>query len=457
MFTTQPSVFGVNKPEVISFSASQTEVDLTDSNLRIDFEVIVSHPAGISDSNTNLTLTNSGTNSISVLLTRTDTPINLVNSKVTFRGNLNIPRNFLPGVYNYSIDGVTSNLESGLKISTGLISGPKLRNLKGAETGILVRLNGELSLDYPTINGPTYGSQNGKSYIDVKKYLSVEEPIWKVGEIFDPVNYFESAVEGLLLNIKTSTPSICASDGRLLRFKSIGDCSFSVSTDVNKDYITKTIFQSQAIAGPRQKQELNIESVPKLTNKKLPFSLTLAPVYASGTNNVEYVIPKSITPMICDVNVYVLSIISDGKCILSYQSKGNIMFLPSEVYKQEIEIEKQLQSMIFTLPIQVELSSKTLALSATASSGGAVTYATASTGICSITGSTLNLLMRGSCAITATQVGTTTLAPISATATVMIAGAAAPSRKTITCVKGNKSKKVSGTNPKCPTGYKLKR
>jgi hypothetical protein len=39
----------------------------------------------------------------------------------------------------------------------------------------------------------------------------------------------------------------------------------------------------------------------------------------------------------------------------------------------------------------------------------------------------------------------------------MIAGAAAPSRKTITCVKSNKSKKVSGTNPKCPTGYKLKR
>ncbi len=65
--------------------------------------------------------------------------------------------------------------------------------------------------------------------------------------------------------------------------------------------------------------------------------------------------------------------------------------------------------------------------------------------------------MRGNCAITATQSGTTTLAPISATATVMIAGAAAPSRKTITCVKGNKSKKVSGTNPKCPAGYKVKR
>jgi hypothetical protein len=40
---------------------------------------------------------------------------------------------------------------------------------------------------------------------------------------------------------------------------------------------------------------------------------------------------------------------------------------------------------------------------------------------------------------------------------VMIAGTVAPIKKTITCVKGKKAKKVSGTNPKCPKGYKVKR
>ena len=100
---------------------------------------------------------------------------------------------------------------------------------------------------------------------------------------------------------------------------------------------------------------------------------------------------------------------------------------------------------------------KTLSLSATASSGGVITYQTTSAEICSITGSTLNLLKGGNCAITATQAGSATLAPISATATVMIAGSVAPTKKTITCVKGNKTKKVSGTNPKCPKGYKIKR
>jgi hypothetical protein len=33
---------------------------------------------------------------------------------------------------------------------------------------------------------------------------------------------------------------------------------------------------------------------------------------------------------------------------------------------------------------------------------------------------------------------------------------AAPKLKVISCIKGKMSKKVSGTNPKCPSGYKTK-
>jgi hypothetical protein len=62
----------------------------------------------------------------------------------------------------------------------------------------------------------------------------------------------------------------------------------------------------------------------------------------------------------------------------------------------------------------------------------------------------------GNCSVIATQPGTSSIAPISATATVMIAGAVAPPKKSITCVKGNKIKKVNGVNPKCPKGFKVK-
>jgi hypothetical protein len=38
----------------------------------------------------------------------------------------------------------------------------------------------------------------------------------------------------------------------------------------------------------------------------------------------------------------------------------------------------------------------------------------------------------------------------------MEAKAKADAQKSITCVKGKLKKKVSGTNPKCPKGYKKK-
>jgi len=114
------------------------------------------------------------------------------------------------------------------------------------------------------------------------------------------------------------------------------------------------------------------------------------------------------------------------------------------------------QTITFSLPTSVNLSSKTVALSATVSSSGAVLYTTSTPETCSITGSTLNLLTNGNCSVTATQPGTSTIAPISATSTVMIAGTIAPTKKTITCIKGKKTKKVSGVNPKCPRGFKVK-
>jgi hypothetical protein len=142
---------------------------------------------------------------------------------------------------------------------------------------------------------------------------------------------------------------------------------------------------------------------------------------------------------------------------LVYQSIETSTYLESDQFKINFEVTRSSQTISFTPPSSVNLSANNLALTAAASGGGAITYATTSTGICSITGSTLNILMSGNCTITATQVGTSTLAPISATATVMITGTTAPLNKNITCISGKKTKKVSGANPKCPKGYKVKK
>jgi hypothetical protein len=449
-----PIAHANQKPVVESFTFTPTEVDVLSPNTKVDIELIVSHPSGIENISTMATLTSSRNETLSTYITRIDSPINSTLTKVTFRGSITLSRDIATGVYNLSIISVRNNLSAGYQYPTDPIESKKIRTLVGAETGLLVRSGGDLNLKYDTFVGPSYDTTVGIAYNDLVTFNSANAPIWKVGETFVPGKYYELRVPSLALAVSSSTPTVCSSDGKQLRFLSEGSCTFIVSTPKTSDYLSKVSNQTVTIGTPRIKPVLIIDKIPNQTAKDLPKLIEIFRVFSPSEG---VALPQSTTPSVCIASGFFVRIVGGGTCTLTYQTKETATYLASDLYKVTFEVVRDPQTITFTPPATANLASRTVALSATASSGGAVTYATTSTGICSITGSTLNLLMRGNCAITATQAGTTTLAPISATATVMIAGSAAPSRKTITCVKGNKSKKVSGTNPKCPTGYKLKR
>jgi hypothetical protein len=449
-----PMAHANQKPVVESFTFTPTEVDVLSANTKVDIELIVSHPSGIENISIVATLTSSRNDTLSTYLTRIDSPVNSALTKVTYRGSLTVPRDIATGVYNFSVANVRNNSSAGYQYTTDTIESKKIRSIVGAESGLLVRSGRELNLAYDTFVGPSYDTTLGIAYNDSATFNSANAPIWKVGESFVPGKYYELRVPSLALAVSSSTPTVCSSDGKQLKFLSEGSCTFIVSTPKTADYLAKVSSQTVNITAARIKPELIVDKITNQTAKDLPKSIEIFRVYSASEG---YVLPLSTTPSVCFASGFFVRIVGGGTCTLTYQTKETATYFASDLYKVSFEVVRDPQTITFTPPATANLASRTVALSATASSGGAVTYATTSTGICSITGSTLNLLMRGNCAITATQAGTTTLAPISASATVMIAGAAAPSRKTITCVKGNKSKKVSGTNPKCPTGYKLKR
>jgi hypothetical protein len=449
-----PIAHANQKPVVESFTYTPTEVDILSANTKVDIELIVSHPSGIENTSTVATLTSSRNDTLTTFLTRIDSPVSSALTKVTYRGSLTLPRDIATGIYNFSVATVRNNSSAGYQYSTDTIESKKIRSIVGAESGLLVRSSGELNLTYDTFVGPSYDTISGIVYNDSATFNSANAPIWKVGETFVPGKYYELRVPSLSLAVSSSTPTVCSSDGKQLKLLNEGLCAFIVSTPKTADYLAKVSNQAVNITAARIKPELTLEKIANQTAKDLPKSIEIFRVYSAVEG---YVLPLSTTPSVCFASGFFVRIVGGGTCTLTYQTKETATYLASDLYKVSFEVVRDPQTITFTPPAKANLASRTVALSATASSGGAVTYATTSTGICSITGATLNLLMRGNCAITATQAGTTTLAPISATATVMIAGAAAPSRKTITCVKGNKSKKVSGTNPKCPTGYKLKR
>jgi hypothetical protein len=442
------------KPMVESFTFTPNEVELISANTNVVFELVVSHPAGIRNTTTQVSLTGPFGSTLATNLTRTDSPVNLTLNKVTFKGTLTIPQNINAGAYTVSVAEVFNNSSAGYEYGTGVITPSKLRDLVGAESALLTRNNGELNLVYDTFVGPTHNITLGIAYNNPSVYNNNNPPIWKVGETYTPSKYFESRVSSLPLVVTTSTPTICSTDGKELKLIATGSCTFKVATLKTKDYASKEVTQNVTLTAARVKPELAIGTIASQTSKNLPKTLEIFRVYSpSGT----WVLPQATTPTVCIAAGFFVQIVGGGTCILTYQSEATTSFLASDLYKVSFEVARDLQTITFSLPTSANLSGKTVALSATASSGGAFFYTTSTPDSCSITGSTLNLLKSGNCSVTATQPGTSTIAPISATATVMIAGTVAPTKKTITCIKGKKIKKVSGTNPKCPKGYKVKR
>jgi hypothetical protein len=449
-----PSAQANQKPIIESFTFTPNEIDISSANTKVEIELIVSHPSGLESLNTLATLTSSNNSTLSTSLTRIDSPINLSLTKVTYRGSLVVPRDTATGVYTFKVDALKNNASAGYQYSTDALESKKIRNIVGIEYGLLVRSGGDLNLSYDTFVGPTYDTTLGVAYNDPITYTSSNSPIWKVGETFNPSKYFELRVPSLSLGVTSVTPLVCSTDGKQLKFLKEGSCNFSVSTPKTKEYQSKVSNQNVTITAARIKPELNVGKIENQTAKDLPKSIEIFRVYsASGS----LVLPQITTPAVCFDSGFSVRIVSGGTCTLTYQTQETATLLASDLYKVTFEVTRDPQTITFALPATVNSSVKTVPLTATTTSGGAVTYESSTAGNCSVTGSTLNLLKSGNCSVTATQAGTSTLAPASATATTMIVGVAQSTKKTITCIKGKSTKKVTGTNPKCPAGYKLKK
>jgi hypothetical protein len=441
-------------PTVESFTFTPTEIDLLGVSTKLDFELIVSHPFGIENLSSFVTIKDSRGSTWGAYITRIESPVNPALKRVTYKGSLTLPRTLTTGVYSVSTSEVKNNSTAGYSYGTGAIVAKKIRDLIDAENSLLVRSGSDLNYEYTTFQGPSYDTSLSITYKNPTKYNSNNPPIWKVGETFNPSDYYEQKVSALALQVKTTTPTVCSSDGKTLKLIAEGSCSFTVFTAKTNDFALYESKQTVQITSARIKSVLFISKIDNQTSKDLPKSLTLPQVYSAAEG---YVLPKTTTPAICVPVGFTVRLISGGVCTLTYETAATSTYLASDVYQQTFEIVRDPQTITFTLPSTANVSSRSITLAATASSGAAITYSTASTGICSITGSTLNLLGNGNCAVTATQAGTSILAPASATATVVLSGAAVSNRKTITCVKGKSTKKVSGVNPKCPKGFKIKR
>jgi hypothetical protein len=278
--------------------------------------------------------------------------------------------------------------------NTGTISPKKFSDFVDGETSIIIRSNGDLNLNYQTFVGPSYASQN--SVFDGKpRTLFTDAPIWKVGETYRVSDYFEMRTPLATLQISTSSPSVCTSDGKIMKFIDTGTCTFTVFTPKTKNYQYKYIDLSQAISAGRPKQTIGVTKIADQTVTTYPKIIVVTPAY---TTTGDLVVPTSTTPAICSATGGGVNLTASGTCTLTYQATATGTQLASDVYTQSFKVKKDGEVLVEPTPV-----------------------------------------------VTPTPVAnpTPTAAPVV--------------KKTISCIKGKKTVKRTGTSPKCPAGYKLKK
>lgn len=125
---------------------------------------------------------------------------------------------------------------------------------------------------------------------------------------------------------------------------------------------------------------------------------------ASSSLPVEF--SAKTTPTVCSVNGTTISFLKTCTCTIAADQAGGGVYGAAPTVTRSFTVTKGEQTITFNNPGQ-QVFGTTPTLSASASSGLAVSLASTTSAVCSVNGTTLDITATGSCTIEATQAGDT--------------------------------------------------
>jgi hypothetical protein len=237
----------------------------------------------------------------------------------------------------------------------------------------------------------TFGSQAAQTY--------------NPGATFS-LNPQATASSGLAVTYASTTTGVCTLSGTIVAIVSAGTCMITADQSGNSNYTAATQV-AQNITIQKASQAITYGAQPaQVYSSGGTFSLSPAPVASSGLS-VSY---ASTTTSVCTISgtTPTVTIVSGGTCTVTENQTGNANYNAAAQVTQNITINKIPQTLAFGSQWPVAyVSSGTFSLSpaATASSGLSVAYSSTTTGVCTISGTTVTMVAAGTCTIAADQSG----------------------------------------------------
>jgi len=114
---------------------------------------------------------------------------------------------------------------------------------------------------------------------------------------------------------------------------------------------------------------------------------------------------SSTTTTTCTVSADTVMLVAAGRCAIKASQAGNVDYDGATPVTQAFTITKLTQTIDFPSLQNQTLGTAPFTISATASSGLTVSFASTTTTVCTVTGDTVTLVATGHCSIKATEAG----------------------------------------------------
>jgi hypothetical protein len=216
------------------------------------------------------------------------------------------------------------------------------------------------------------------------------------------VSLTATAGSGLTVLFASTTPAVCTVSGNMASLLESGQCGIMASQSGNGDYAAAPTVSQHFIVHQAAQTITFAAIASQLAGAQLSLSAT-----ASSGLTVSF---ASLTPSVCTVSGTTATMAGKGNCTLQATQAGNPVYLAAPAISRTFTVALPAQTISFPAITGTQVALTNVSLTATASSGLTVSFASSTPAVCTVSGTSASLLTSGQCGIVASQAGNSSYA-----------------------------------------------
>ncbi len=207
-----------------------------------------------------------------------------------------------------------------------------------------------------------------------------------------------TASSSLVVSFSSLTTAVCTVSSGVVALVGAGTCTVRASQAGNSSYAAAAnVDQSFTVAQGPQTITFGALGGKNLGDPAFAVSAT-----ASSSLTVTF---SSLTTPVCTVSVNTVTIVAVGTCTIRAAQAGNSNYAAAANVDQSFTVGQGGQTITFGALAGKTFGAAAFTVSATASSGLAVTFSSLTSGVCTVATNTVTIVAVGTCTVRAAQAG----------------------------------------------------